>query len=709
MVNLEKDQKKGAKKKEFLHFLKDNYYTIASVLIALQGIFICFKGNLALVMLLFFLSCTEYCLTKDLMEEKQKKRGFILFKISFVLLVLGLMNLLLAPLGTDPKFTGLRLFLSLGVVFGLLSLSFQEKTKEMMTNFYEGSFYDLLNIDMGQDELQDGDVVVCKNINKKGKPVILKATDRFLHSLILGPTGCGKTSQTIIPMLNQDMQNLKCGITVIEPKGDLAEKAYAMAKYYGRNVVYFNPTDPDCPYFNPLFGKEEDVIESMATTFKMLNPDSPQFFLDMNDNLIRNSLKVLKRLKGNSATLIDLSTIVQNAQGMGKKMVTQFSRLKADTEEIAKENGDIASWFLSDYYNEKSKTYEHCSGLRSQVAKITSNKYLRKVLNPPDGLNDVDFDKHLANNGVLAISTAQGDLRDLGRFLGYFLILNLQSSVFRRPGNEFTRLHHFLYLDEFQTYANPGFADMLTQGRSYRVASHLATQNRALMAMGSGRDGKNFVELVSTNARNIFIYPGANSIDAKYYSDEFGEVTNRTVQKGTSKAKFNPFLYGFSNGGAPTESIRETEVVEARYSASDIIFRPFGEITYRLIEKNSVGTPGVGKIEWIPKELNKILDDIVNEYKESQLLKRQQLEKNNHNQQDYTAGDLSDIENVVVGEEVYKAKKANSSMSPRKEVIDRESDYMDDIVITKEELSNPKIIDLDYGVNLDDPEVDELI
>ena len=229
------------------------------------------------------------------------------------------------------------------------------------------------------------------------------------------------------------------------------------------------------------------------------------------------------------------------------------------------------------------------------------------------------------------------------------------------------------------------------------------------MAMGSGRDGKNFVELVSTNARNIFIYPGANSIDAKYYSDEFGEVTNRTVQKGTSKAKFNPFLYGFSNGGAPTESIRETEVVEARYSASDIIFRPFGEITYRLIEKNSVGTPGVGKIEWIPKELNKILDDIVNEYKESQLLKRQQLEKNNHNQQDYTAGDLSDIENVVVGEEVYKAKKANSSMSPRKEVIDRESDYMDDIVITKEELSNPKIIDLDYGVNLDDPEVDELI
>ena len=74
------------------------------------------------------------------------------------------------------------------------------------------------------------------------------------------------------------MQNFDSGITVLEPKGDLAEKVYAMAEHYGRKAVYFNPLLPDCPYFNPLYGDEEDVIENMATTFKMLNPDSPQFF-----------------------------------------------------------------------------------------------------------------------------------------------------------------------------------------------------------------------------------------------------------------------------------------------------------------------------------------------------------------------------------------------------------------------------------------------
>lgn len=91
------------------------------------------------------------------------------------------------------------------------------------------------------------------------------------------------------------------------------------------------------------------------------------------------------------------------------------------------------------------------------------------------------------------MSTAQGALRDLGRFLGYFIILQLQASVFRRPGNENTRTHNMLYIDEFQVYSNPGFADMLTQGRSYRVASHLATQARDQIGMGSGRDGKSFI------------------------------------------------------------------------------------------------------------------------------------------------------------------------------------------------------------------------
>ena len=228
------------------------------------------------------------------------------------------------------------------------------------------------------------------------KPVVLPAKDRFLHMLILGPTGCGKTSQTIIPMIWRDMQikNKIVGVTVLEPKGDLAEKVYAMAKYrnneiaeakakgkYKREkhgtekvVLYFNPILDGCPYFNPLEGDEDDVIENMATTFNMLNADSPQYFKDMTDGLVRKAVKLVKRLHGDNATLLDLNTIVWNVGDAGRKnYVMQLKRKSTMPDgspippDIQKENDELIDWFLNDYYagiggaKGAPKTYENAS------------------------------------------------------------------------------------------------------------------------------------------------------------------------------------------------------------------------------------------------------------------------------------------------------------------------------------------------------------
>ena len=483
-----------------------------------------------------------------------------------------------------------------------------------------------------------GDVVLCK-VKETGQPEVWPYKDRFLHMLILGPTGSGKTSQVILPLINQDMQNLEAGVTVLEPKGDLAIKAAMMAKHYGRPYMYFDPSLANCPFFNPMSGKESDVVENMATTFRMLNPDSPQFFLDLNEQLMRNAVKVLKRMDaaigvdGKHANLITLGQLLQNSGGQGRKIVQDFTKIPTPTADIAKENQDIASWFLNDYLSERSKVYENCSGVRSQVAKLNSNEFLRKVLNPDVDAgerNDLDFDKHLAEGGVICISTAQGTLRELSRFLGYFITLQLQSAVFRRPGNENTRRAHFLYIDEFQTYSTPGFADMLTQGRSYRVASHLATQARAQMAMGGGRDGKNFVELVSTNARNLVIFPGVSKEDAKFYSEEFGEYEKVEVVKSQTRKRFNLITGGLDRLGHPTESIREQTKLTANFTPTDIRFRPFGEIAYCIIKNNSIQKPKVGKVKWLPKEydsrLKQMIEDeiVVHEYAHAKEIRKNQ-------------------------------------------------------------------------------------
>ena len=422
-------------------------------------------------------------------------------------------------------------------------------------------------------------------------------------------------------LLKMDFLGLRT-MTVIQKS--LAEKVMALSNYYGREAIYFNPTDPDCPSFNPLYGDETEVIENIVTTFLMLSKGSSQYFLDMADIFLRKALKVVKRVKGDKATMNDLSILAHNSQSMGKEMVNELSRMGAPSTEMKKENDEVVSWFLTEYYNEKSKTYEHCSGVRNQIFKINANEHLRRVLNPPEGGSDMDFSRVLEEGGVLAISTAQGDLRELGKYLGYFIILNLQSAVFKRSGNENTRRPHFLYIDEFQTYSNPGFSDMLTQGRSYKVSSNLATQNRALIGMGAGRDGQNFIELVSTNARNVILFPGGNSKDAKYYSEEFGEEERMRVQKSVSRPRF--FLLNLGSGWGNV-SEREMTQMEASFSPSDIIYRQFGEIIYKIIQNNTLQPPGIGKVSWIDKHLNDKLDTMIAEHKDRQDKKRNLLEK----------------------------------------------------------------------------------
>lgn len=643
--------------------------------------------------------------------EKTKSIS-IIFKIMILISALIIINSLIlgAMSGIKDKeiyksISSVIFLFDFGLLIAFIGAFTNEKFKNTIDIMCEESLIDKMS---GGDieEIKPGDAIIgYEKINgkKSNKPVVLPLKDRFLHMLILGPTGSGKTSQSIIPMINRDMSCPNLGITILEPKGDLAEKVYAMAKYYGREVVYFNPILPDCPYFNPLHGLESDVVENLATTFNMLNPDSPQFFKDMSENLIRKSTLLLKRLYGNNATLLDLNTLVWDADGNGKKMVYEFTKLKVRSPEIERENTEIASWFLNDYYAgmggaKGPKTFEHCSGVRSQIAKLTSNKYLRRVLNPPknEPYTGLDFDDAFERGVVVTMGTAQGSLRDLGRYLGYFIILQLQASVFRRPGTENTRTHNMLYIDEFQVYSNPGFADMLTMGRSYRVASHLATQARAQMAMGGGRDGQNFVELVSTNARNKIIYPGVSASDAKYYSDEFGEILEVTKSKTYAKQRF------FSNLTDERVSTAVKEEYKARFSPSDIIYKEFGEITYCIIKNNSIQAPGVSYIEYIPKELNELLDNMVTEYNEEQLRKSENPneisemisenldDRNQFNQSDYL------IRNDV--------KRADVEINKNAESLNRDIFISEEVIVPDDELIaktiNSNIIGSEVAVDI---------
>lgn len=621
--------------------------TIWILLIALQlfiliAMFSFHVGSLILLFVSLFITLGFYFFFKDELSDGHRKYGTVCFKITSALMILNAFNLAIfdgmsdfVAEGklSDNFVTTLLVLMDILVLAALISLFRKDKVKEQLTKMEETSVFSNL---VGE-EIESGDAVIGIDQDSQ-KPVRLPLEDRYLHMLLLGPTGSGKTSLSLIPMVWRDLNaynsdgSVRVGISVIEPKGDFAEKVWSMAKIAGREVVYFNPILKSCPYFNPLEGPTTDVIENMATTFRMFSSDSSQFFQDANDGLLRRAIKVLKRIEehdpNQNATLIGLSTLIHNTGGQGRQMVTAFQKLPVRNNDEQKEQEEIALWFLNDYFTGCSgdrgatKTYENTSAVRTQISKLNSNQFLRKVLNPPPGeKSGLNFDDALERGIVLAISTAQGALQDLGKFLGYFIILQFQSSVFRRPGNEDTRLGNMLYIDEFQVYANMGFANMLTQGRSYRVASHLATQNRALIGANAGKDAKNFIDLVSTNARNQVIYGGGNYEDAKFYSNQFGEQLERRIDRGISRP-VNSIWYGFNGlGKRPSESIKEVEESVACFSPSDIIYKDFGYVTYSLMKNKSLQRAGVSKLDFIPYELKKQIDQMVADYNAVEVIK----------------------------------------------------------------------------------------
>lgn len=453
-----------------------------------------------------------------------------------------------------------------------------------------------------EEDMVDPFDTILGTVAETGKPNIIPYKDRFVHFLIIGATGTGKTSQSLIPMSFRDIENPDIGVVCLEPKGDFAEQIYAYAKICNRqNVVYFNPILENCPYYNPLKGELNDVIENITTAFSSLDTDSKAYFQNMNRSLLVNGITVVKALYGDDATLVHLNTLLTNYKE-AFSMVSKYEKLPLRTSIEKEHRSEIVNWFLNDYFTGMAgaskqgggvkvmatKTYENSSGIRMQLANLISNDYLRRVLNPPrtSTLNPdeyIDFDRVLANGEVLCMCSADGVLRDLGKTLGMFLIQSFEASVFKRPGNEHTRKGCIFYVDEFQKYANKGYDDLLTLGRSYRVSSVLATQSVDGIAVNSGSSGKTLTNIVTSNCRNKVIYPGCSAEDAKYFSKLFG---TKKVHKESLSVSRGRNLWDKYNIAEQRETFKEEDVEVPVFSESEIIYQKKMHAITKLVIDN---------------------------------------------------------------------------------------------------------------------------
>lgn len=428
-------------------------------------------------------------------------------------------------------------------------------------------------------------VVLCRTL--WGWPVVISEPDRYLHVMVVGPTGCGKSTHAILPMVCQDIDRIargeRLGVTVVEPKGDVVREVEAYARAKGVPVVVIDPGDPNTPRFNPLQGDPLIVAEVTRTVLKSMFGRQEAFFSHVQETSAHNTVLLLKYLEAHDRevalaegreppclTMQDLVRVLRNPEQL-KARVDALRRLDPQS--------DIVEYFDREALGPTgAKLHEFAMGLRMQLEDIAGSPQLRHVFGGP---SDVDLDAHLRGGGVLCVNTCMGLLGRKGDLFGQFFIMHFQQAVFRRPVGD--RPPHFLYLDEFARYLNPDFERMVAMARSYRCGLVLALQvtDQLLLA-----EAPAFREVMVQNCRNRLVFGGLSASDAQRFAREFGEVVVRQREHTFRR-------HGTVMGWWP-EVYRESERSRPLFDYTRLIHLPRWHVVYQVVRDGVVQVPRQG-------------------------------------------------------------------------------------------------------------------
>ncbi|MBI3559561.1 type IV secretory system conjugative DNA transfer family protein, partial [Candidatus Gottesmanbacteria bacterium] len=112
----------------------------------------------------------------------------------------------------------------------------------------------------------------------------------------------------------------------------------------------------------------------------------------------------------------------------------------------------------------------------SKFGRFVTNKLIRNIIGQSS--SSFDFRKVMDEGKILLVNLAKGKLgEENSNFLGLILVPRiLISAMSRQEIAEEKRRDFYLYVDEFQNFATPDFAQILSEARKYRLNLIVANQ-----------------------------------------------------------------------------------------------------------------------------------------------------------------------------------------------------------------------------------------
>ena len=291
--------------------------------------------------------------------------------------------------------------------------------------------------------------------------------DRRRHVYIIGKTGTGK-SQLLEEMIIQDIDTDK-GVAVIDPHGDLIDGVLSrIPAKRAEDVIYFDPSDTERPMgLNMLEAKTEEQKHFVVTSivglmYKLYDPMKTGIIGPRFEHAIRNAMLTVMSEPGN--TFVEVVRVLTDStfvQELLPKVQNPIIR-RYWTDQIAQ---------TADFH--KSEVLDY---IVSKFGRFVTNKLMRNIIGQSQ--SSFDFRKVMDEGKILLINLAKGKIgEENSNFLGLILVPRiLIAAMSRQEIPEETRRDFYLYVDEFQNFATPDFAQILSEARKYRLNLIVANQ-----------------------------------------------------------------------------------------------------------------------------------------------------------------------------------------------------------------------------------------
>lgn len=297
-------------------------------------------------------------------------------------------------------------------------------------------------------------------------PFGIKAKDRTRHVYVIGKTGMGK-STLLENMAIQDIQNGE-GLAFIDPHGKTAQLLLEyVPEHRLKDVLYFAPFDLENPIaFNIMEDigpdKRHLVVSGLMSAFEKIWVDAWSARMAY---ILQNTLHALLEYPG--ATLLGVN-----------KMLTDKEYRKKVVENIS--DPTVKSFWVDEFakYTDKFAA-EATPAIQNKVGQFTSNPLIRNIIGQEK--SSFDIRKIMDEKKILIINLSKGLVgENNANLLGSMLVTKIYlAAMSRADANEkaLSRLPNFyLYVDEFQSFANKSFADILSEARKYKLNLTIAHQ-----------------------------------------------------------------------------------------------------------------------------------------------------------------------------------------------------------------------------------------